>query len=175
MKTKLKSILLTLVFSMIIPGVFSQTEKTVMKATKSQNTELKVTLPPVPPEPPAPPDVPGLEQEAVPPLALVIPDLTNDQKQQLKKLDLKNLEAMNPIRNQMREKKVHLMSLLSTQPMNMKEAESVADEIGKIQASILKQQIRHDQEIRGILTHDQQVIFDSKPKPFLRERMRLGR
>jgi hypothetical protein len=75
----------------------------------------------------------------------------------------------------MREKKVHLMSLLSTQPANMKEAESVADEIGKIHASILKQQIRHDQEIRSILSHDQQIIFDSKPKPFLRERMKPGR
>jgi hypothetical protein len=67
------------------------------------------------------------------------------------------------------------MSLLATQTVNMKEAESVADEIGKIQASILKQLIRHDQEIRSILTHDQQVIFDSKPKPFLKERMRRGR
>jgi hypothetical protein len=52
----------------------------------------------------------------------------------------------------------------------MKDADQVADDIGKVASSILKQQIRHDQELRAILTPDQQIIFDSRPKPFLNMR-----
>ena len=67
----------------------------------------------------------------------------------------------------MREKRVRMMTLLSTPPVNLKEADIVADEIGKLHGEILKQQIRHDQELRSILTPDQQILFDAKPKPFL--------
>ena len=71
----------------------------------------------------------------------------------------------------MSEKRARLTTILSSAPINLKEADEVADEIGKLEASILKQQIRHDQALRIILTPDQQIIFDSRPKPFLnRER-----
>jgi hypothetical protein len=175
MKPKSKSIVLTVLLSMIILGVFAQTGQNVTGTSKMLNKEVKDPSPPVPPPPPPPPEPPDLEQEAAPPLAPVITDLTDDQKLQLKKLDLKNLEVMVPLRNQIREKKAHLATLLSTQPVNMKEAELVADEIGKIQATLLKQLIHHDQLIRAVLTPDQKIIFDSKPKPFLKERMRPGR
>lgn len=174
MKTTMKSIMLTIVLSMTVAGVFAQTGQNATNQEKKQHDQDKV-MPPPPPAPPAPPAPPYVEEEDAQPSHPAIPDLTDDQKQQLKKTDLKNLEAMIPLRNQMREKRVHLMTLLSTQPVNIKEAEQVADEIGRIQASILKQQIRHDLELRGILTPDQQIIFDSKPKPFLKQRMNPGR
>jgi Spy/CpxP family protein refolding chaperone len=120
-------------------------------------------LPPSPPPPPPPPDV-KREQEHP---KLELPDMTDAQRESIKKADLKNMQVMTPLKNQMREKKARLASILATGPFDQNAADQVADDIGKLASSLLKAQIRHDQELRGILTPDQQIIFDAKPKPFL--------
>ena len=79
------------------------------------------------------------------------------------------MEAITPLKNQIREKTARLTSILTIQPVNSKEANRVADEIGQIHASILKAHIAHDLELRNILTADQKIIFDAMPKPFLRK------
>jgi hypothetical protein len=43
----------------------------------------------------------------------------------------------------------------------------VDDDIGNIEAGILKELIRHDQALRNLLTPEQQIMFDARPKPFL--------
>ena len=78
-------------------------------------------------------------------------------------------EQIPHLRNQMLEKRIRLSSILTTMPIDNKAADQVADEIGKVAASILKAKIRHDLELRSLLTPDQQIIFDARPKPFLRE------
>jgi Spy/CpxP family protein refolding chaperone len=170
MKTTIENakwIILTLVFVMIASGIFAQKGSDTQKVIKSDQAQV-TPAPPPPPPPPPPPAEQGMESmRDTPPPAFSLPDLTNDQMEKIKKMDLKQMELMTPLRNQMREKKVHLMTLLSTPPANIKEADNVTDEIGKLEASILKQQIRHDQELRNILTPDQQIVFDARPKPFL--------
>ena len=104
--------------------------------------------------------------DGMPPIDIV-PNLTDDQREQLKKAELKNTEAMTPLHNQLREKMARMNTILSTSPLNQKEADQLAEEIGRINASMIKQLIRHDQEIRALLTPGQQIIFDSRPKPFL--------
>jgi len=100
---------------------------------------------------------------------LDIPGLTAEQREKIKKSDLELLKVVTPLRNMTREHKAHLETLLATQPVDLKAADQVADEIAKNRAAMLKLAIRHDQEIRGFLTPDQQVVFDSRPKPFLGE------
>jgi hypothetical protein len=51
----------------------------------------------------------------------------------------------------------------------MHAADLVADELGKIHTLVLKLMINQDQALRNLLTPDQQIIFDSRPKPFLRK------
>jgi len=169
-----KWILLTVLFSILSVGLLAQTGKDAPKVQKSgdlPNMDQPLPPPPPPPPPPVPPVPPVMGPcDKFPDPPLDLPDLNIDQLDKIKKADLKNIGAMTPLRNQMREKMVHLSTLLTTQPVNMKEADLVADEIGKIHASILKQQIRHDQELRGILTPDQQIIFDSRTKPFIETR-----
>ncbi|MCX6279112.1 MAG: periplasmic heavy metal sensor [Bacteroidetes bacterium] len=152
MKTGMKrrAMLLTVVFSLLTIGIFAQ-------------------QPPPPPPSPPPPAQPGMEptDELLPPV-LLLPDMTPDQQALIKKSDLKQMEAMTPLKNQMREKMARLNTALTTQPANVKEANALAEDIGQIHASILKLQISHDQELRNLLTNDQKVIFDSRPKPFLR-------
>jgi Spy/CpxP family protein refolding chaperone len=133
-------------------------------------TQTPPPPPPSPPSPPSPPPPPPPDVEMDdlrPPLNL--PDLTDDQKEKIKKVDLKQMESMTPLRNQIREKRVRMTTILTTMPVDSKAADQLADEIGKVAASILKAQIRHDQELRNLLNPDQQIIFDSRPKPFLRK------
>lgn len=157
-----KGIILVVIFSMILNEVSAQDRNAGQKTKKNPSEQAPS---PTPPPPPPPPDV---EQDDMrPPLNL--PDITEDQHEKIKKADLKQMEAMTPLRNQMREKRVRLSTILTTMPVDMKAADQVADEIGKVAASILKAQIRHDQELRNLLTPDQQIIFDSRPKPFLRK------
>jgi len=100
---------------------------------------------------------------------LNIPGLSEDQKAEIDKLHLKQLEAMTPLKNRIREKSARLETLLTTMPFDLNAADVVSDDLGKIHTEILKLMIRHDQALRNLLTPDQQVIFDSLPKSFLRK------
>ena len=172
----LKGIILIVLLSIVLIKVQAQDKNEGTKTMKNQHEQAPTpptpptsptppTPPPSPPPPPPPPDV--SQDEMHPPLNL--PDLTDEQKEKIKKVDLKHLEAMTPLRNQMLEKRIRLSSILTTMPIDNKAADQVADEIGKVAASILKAKIRHDLELRSLLTPDQQIIFDARPKPFLRE------
>ena len=158
----LKGIILIVLLSIVLIKVQAQDKNEGTKTMKNQH-EQAPTPPTPPPSPPPPPDV--SQDEMHPPLNL--PDLTDEQKEKIKKVDLKHLEAMTPLRNQMLEKRIRLSSILTTMPIDNKAADQVADEIGKVAASILKAKIRHDLELRSLLTPDQQIIFDARPKPFL--------
>jgi type IV secretory pathway VirB10-like protein len=175
----LKEIILMVLFSMILIKVSAQdrnegnrTKKNPHEqATTPTSAPLSPTQPtqptqPTPPPPPPPP--PYVDQDAVPP-QLNLPNLTEDQKTKLDKLHLKQMESMTPLRNQIRGKRARLATILTTTPVDMNAADIVADELGKIHTAILKLMIRHDQALRDLLTPDQRVIFDSRPKPFLRK------
>lgn len=102
--------------------------------------------------------------------AMKLPGITPEQREKIKKARLKQVADLTPLRNQLREKKARLATILATAPFDQKMADQVADEIGKDGTSILKLRIRHDQELRNILSPDQQVIFDARPKPWLNQR-----
>ncbi len=104
----------------------------------------------------------------MPPLDL--PDLSNEQREKIRISDLEHMKTMTPLHNQVREKKARLQTVLTTSPFDAKSADQLADELGKLGAAILKEMIRHDQGMRNLLSPDQQVIFDSRPKPFLRKK-----
>jgi Spy/CpxP family protein refolding chaperone len=169
MKTMLKKsswIFLTAVFMSMIPVIYAQTGSTNPTMEPGQKEQVAKPLgqemPPNPPEHekvgstgenhPGSPDLPGL---------------SDDQKEKIRKAELKQIAAMTPLRSQLREKKAHLATLLSTHPVDLKETDLVAEEIGKLETSMLKQKIRHDQEIRSLLTPEQQTLYDARPKPFL--------
>ncbi|MCX6247743.1 MAG: periplasmic heavy metal sensor [Bacteroidetes bacterium] len=179
MKTNFKifsPILLALLFSMIILNATAQNGNEGPKnhqQVQGQNQAPSATpdLPdaPMPPPPPPPPPPPAVEPMDDTPSALDLPDLSDNQKADIKALRLKQMQSMTPYRNQIREKTAHLTTLLTTAPADLAAADAVADELGKIHASVLKLMIHHDQALRNLLTPDQQVIFDTRPKPFLRK------
>ncbi len=179
MKTQAR--IINKVILMLIAGMFAMTataqnihqDMSGSKTAHTQNTPTAPTEPavlPAPPLPPSPPPPPAMEEMNEHPPMLDLPDLTPDQLDKIKKCDLKHISEMTPLKNQMREKNARLSTILITMPFDQKQADQLADEIGKTAASILKALIRHDQELRSMLTPDQQVIFDSRPKPWLRHR-----
>ncbi len=130
------------------------------------NQEFKAPAPPVPPAPLEPPSFDNPGAPALPQLDL--PGLTEDQKDKIFKSDMEHMKMMTPLHNQISEKKARLQTLLTTMPFDVKAADQIAEELGKIGTSILKETIKHDQELRTLLTPQQQVLFDARPKPFLR-------
>ena len=93
-----------------------------------------------------------------------LPDLTEQQKEQLKKIRTANMKEILPIRNTVAEKKAHLRSLQSAEKAEMNKINSTIDEISTLKTKIAKLRAENHQKVREILTDDQRIIFDSKPK-----------
>ncbi|MFZ4523474.1 MAG: Spy/CpxP family protein refolding chaperone [Bacteroidales bacterium] len=121
------------------------------------------------PEHPPLPSGEALNIQVPPPLDF--PGLTNEQKEKIHQADIDHLKYTTPLHNQLREKSARLQTLLTTSPFDTKQASQVAEEMGNTETSLLKEMIRHDQELRNLLNTQQQVIFDARPKPFLRKPM----
>jgi len=97
--------------------------------------------------------------------------LTTAQQEQIKEQDLKNMQAMTPLKNKIREKHAHLVTLLSSDDLDMKDVNKTIDEIGALKTKMLQEQVSHHRAVRDLLTPEQKVLYDAKPKPFLgRER-----
>ena len=140
-------------------------QKVIRKSDGPQGGTYDDAPPPPPPPPPPPaPETPGFEKG---PHSLDLPDLTKEQLDQIHKSDLDHMKAMTPLKNQVREKKMRLQTVLTSTPFDAKAADALTDELSRAESAILKELIRHDRELRSLLTPDQQVIFDSRMKPFL--------
>ncbi|MGD8748263.1 MAG: Spy/CpxP family protein refolding chaperone [Balneolaceae bacterium] len=89
-----------------------------------------------------------------------IPNLTDEQKEQIKSIMLNHQEAMIPLRNQVREKTVHLRTLTTGADIDEKAADSVIEEIGDLRTQMMKNRFQTHQQIRTLLTDEQRVWLD---------------
>ncbi|KPK62775.1 hypothetical protein AMJ83_09845 [candidate division WOR_3 bacterium SM23_42] len=96
---------------------------------------------------------------------MMIPDLTEAQKEQMKELRVEHMKALQPLRNQMGEKKARLRTLSTSDKVNMTEINRVIDDIGKMQTQMMKLRAQHRQDVRKLLTDEQRVIFDAHKPP----------
>ncbi len=97
-----------------------------------------------------------------------IPDLTDQQFEQMKSMRTEHMKEMQSLRNQMMEKKARLRTLSTADKVNMAEINKVIDDIGKMQTQMMKMKEQHRQNIRKMLTEDQRIFFDSH-QPMHRE------
>jgi len=152
----MKTLRITAVLIALIIGISLQLSAQVDN-NKTENTtkENKRQVPPdgVFPQPPPPPVLPG------------IPNLTKEQSESIKKLQLKISEDVLPIENEIKEKEAHLNTLTSVKTPDMDAIYKVVDEIAVLKVKIAKLQIAHDMDIRKILDDEQRLIFDRRPKP----------
>ena len=121
----------------------------------------------VKPHTPPPPPPPEMEQRAG--AAAHIPDLTPDQEAAIKKERLNHTKNRTALINQIREKHAHLVSLLSSDDLNMNDVNKTIDQIGELQTKLLKENVTHDRNVRDLLTPVQKIIYDTHPKPYLKK------
>jgi len=101
-----------------------------------------------------------------------IPDLTAEQKEQIKTIKTKMMKEMLPLRNLLKEKMAHLNTLSTTASVDMKAVNKQIEEIGKIKTDMMKVRAKYYQQIRAILTDDQRVFFDMHAPKMMKQGMK---
>ncbi len=92
-----------------------------------------------------------------------IPNLTDEQKEQIKALRLDMMKKALPIKNSIGEKRARLRSLQTASPVNMKAVNTLIDEIASLKAKIAKLRAEKRQQVRRLLSDEQRIVFDSRP------------
>ncbi len=93
-----------------------------------------------------------------------IPDLTEEQKEQIKELKTDHLKATLSLKNQVQEKKAHLQTISTGDNVDMNEVNTTIEQIGNTKVQMAKKRAAHRQQIRSLLTDDQLVFFDSRQR-----------
>ncbi len=91
-----------------------------------------------------------------------LPDLTDDQKDQIQALRVEHKKVALENRNQLAVLKAELKVLTTAENADMKGINKKADEIGTLKTKMAKQRLAHHQEVRKLLTEEQRLVFDTK-------------
>ncbi len=91
-----------------------------------------------------------------------IPDLTADQQAKIDKLKTAHMKEIQSLRNELSEKEAHLQTLRTADKADMVSINQTIDEISVIKTTMAKSREQHFQDVRGLLTDDQKVVFDSR-------------
>ena len=93
-----------------------------------------------------------------------IPDLTEQQKEQIKELEINHMKEVLPLNNEIGEKEARLRTLSTEDDADINAIYTLIEEIGKIKIEMMKKEAAFHQGIRKILTSDQRVLFDLGPQ-----------
>lgn len=91
-----------------------------------------------------------------------IPDLTDQQKKDIEKIGLDMKKKSLPITNELREKRAHLNTLKTTEPIDQKAIDKEIEAIGKLRTDLAKLKEGTRIKVRNVLTDEQKIIFDSE-------------
>jgi len=86
-----------------------------------------------------------------------IPNLTDDQKAKLEKLQNDHLKKMTDLRNSMAEKRTQLRTAMTGTTADEKKALQLAKDINEIQATMQEERIKHHFAIANLLTDEQKT------------------
>jgi Spy/CpxP family protein refolding chaperone len=89
-----------------------------------------------------------------------IPDLTDEQKAQLDKMQVEHMKIMQPMHNKMNEKQAVLHTLETADQADMPKINSLIEEMGKLRIEMMKERVKHHQDVRKILNEKQRLYFD---------------
>lgn len=90
-----------------------------------------------------------------------IADLTEQQKEAIKKIHLENLKATQSLRNEMGEKEARLQTLRSDNSATKNDLLALASEIGDLRKELYLARVEKQFDVRALLTEDQKVMFDN--------------
>ncbi|MBN1351198.1 Spy/CpxP family protein refolding chaperone [candidate division KSB1 bacterium] len=92
---------------------------------------------------------------------LPIPDLTDQQKEQIETLQTAHIKATLPLQNEIAEKRARMRTLSTAEKVDMNKINETIDAIGALDVKLMKLQAAHHQEIRKLLTDKQRLFFDT--------------
>ena len=87
-------------------------------------------------------------------------ELTDIQKDQVKKTHLQHAEKVIELRNLLGEKEANLRTISSAKKVDMGDINDVIEEIGALRIKVMKNKESLKQSFRKILTDDQRIMFD---------------
>lgn len=92
-----------------------------------------------------------------------IPDLTDEQQEQMKTLRIEHRSAMEEYRADMRTLRAEYADLTSGSDYDTEAASERIDALTAVKNKMMKQRLEHRNEVRNLLTDEQKVIFDQRP------------
>lgn len=89
-------------------------------------------------------------------------DLTDEQQSKMADLRLKLQKELLPLRTELQSKvaEIHLMKTENTPSLN--KIDKLIDDAQELRAKMAKVRVRHQLDVRKLLTPEQQKIFDSR-------------
>lgn len=87
-------------------------------------------------------------------------DLSDEQQTQIDELRLSHLKNMQTNRNKMNELRARKQTLM-TSDSELKEVNSVIDEMSVLHTKMMKVTAKHRKDVRSLLNDEQKIIFDS--------------
>lgn len=92
----------------------------------------------------------------------MIPDLTDEQENNIQELRTAHMSKMTDFRNQLNEKRARLRTLQTADNPNMSNINKVIEEMGEIRIEMHKERASHLKGVRSELTEEQKVYFDNQ-------------
>jgi len=87
--------------------------------------------------------------------------LSDEQREQIKKLQVEMQKGLNQLNNQLREKQARLQTLETQDVVDMKTINQNIDEQAKLLKEQMKLKAEYKQKIRAVLNDEQRVRFDA--------------
>jgi Spy/CpxP family protein refolding chaperone len=91
-----------------------------------------------------------------------IPNLTDDQRAKIKDLHLELMKEVKPLHNQLEELKAREHTLATADKADIKAIDANLDEISKVTNQLMKAKAHMKQQVRGLLTDEQRLLFDTQ-------------
>ena len=91
-----------------------------------------------------------------------IPNLTEEQKEQLHSFKLEMDKNALPLKNQVAEKEARLNTLTTADSYDAKAVNKVIEDIGDLKTDLMKLQVGQTEKVKSILTEEQLVAFNSQ-------------
>jgi Spy/CpxP family protein refolding chaperone len=101
-----------------------------------------------------------------------IPDLTEEQRTQIKSIKEEGRKKMEPQHKEMKMLRSKIMELKMAENPNEKEINTLIDKSALIKAEMEKSRTASELKVRSILTPEQRVVLDSKMKEKMADRER---
>lgn len=93
-------------------------------------------------------------------------ELTQEQKEQLKKLRKARVEARQELMEKMRDLRQNLKGLMDDPKASEKKIEGIIDEMAKLRASFMKSSLQHRNKVRKVFTPEQLEKLEKAKKSF---------